>query len=274
MEQYKDLDFNLVYGGLENREGYYKRKVKLNDYLPQVIGGASEIAEMNAIEDDEFEVLWDFSEKQFYNRWILSADELGLKRYETLLGINGEGDLEDRRQNVWYEWNKYVKYTDRSLRALLDLRCGSRGYYMNIYYSRYVVRFEARIKNSMVDLRDIRRELRLIIPANMGIEIGVFAEYEIILRSEFESWPHPYNFTGNLICGDGTKGIIVEDDVIIRTDMDIRTNSPLYAGNETLYYQEPIYAVIERPEVIYVIDASEVYFNNEHDIVMQSGGYF
>lgn len=40
-----------------------KRIVDLNSYLPQVVGDAREVKEMNRVEDLEFNKVWDGAEK-------------------------------------------------------------------------------------------------------------------------------------------------------------------------------------------------------------------
>ena len=114
------------------------RKVDLNSYLPQVIGDAKEIIEMNRVEDIELTDIWKEADRNFWNRWILTSDERGLERYESLLQLEPEGSIDQRRRTAWYEWNKYIIYTDRSVRALLDGLLGADGYACLLYTSRCV----------------------------------------------------------------------------------------------------------------------------------------
>lgn len=170
---------------------------KTNSYLPRVIGDAKEVIAINEVNDNELASFWAYLNQIYYNRFICSADEEGLKRYERLLGIEASGDLEQRRRRVHYEWNKQLVYTDRSIRQLMTTLLGEDGFFMAIVYDKYTVRFEVRIsKRAGVSPAYIKKELRAMIPANMWIDFGVYVEARLILETSFDQYMYRYVLSG------------------------------------------------------------------------------
>lgn len=199
------------------------RDVKLNDYLPQVVGDAKEIKEMNRVEDFEFGILWGKAEKLYFNRWILSADDDGIKRYEKLLGLKPVGDLEERRKKVFYEWNKQVKYTDRSLRKMMADLLGEDGFSMVINYSKYTVDFEV-VVNKELNGYEIYKELREIIPANMGIHFSYGLYEDIILETRYGKATFTKVLCKEKLCGcnphDTKVGHAINIGICLETEYD------------------------------------------------------
>lgn len=227
-----------------------RRQVNLNSYLPQVVGGAAEIREMNRVEDEELTALWGHADRVFWNRWILSADEIGLQRYESLLGISPQGDLGERRKTAHYEWNKYIKYTDRSVRALLAQLLGEDGFYMEIYYDRYVVGFTIMLRGEATDVPGIYRKLRMMIPANMGIELAVEAATTLELRPEYSQYKFRYIMCNEPWCGmwpyPATKGLVFRTSVGVQAKDAMRTERIRMASPSSHTVRELIYPVEKR----------------------------
>lgn len=190
------------------------RVVDLNRYLPPVIGDAAEIREMNRVESEELNRIWEEADEVFLNRWILTATEKGLARYERMLGLAGTGDLEERRKAVHFEWNKYIVYTDRSVRQLLSQLYGPDGFLMEIYHSQYMVRFAMMIPNTSADLDDAYRRIRAILPANLGIEFAVQVQSDLAIETLFRFYAWKYLMAGERDCGTwphtATKGLLFD----------------------------------------------------------------
>lgn len=151
----------------------YLRDVDTNSYLPQVIGDADEVKRTNLAQDIELKKLWAMVNKQFYNRFILTADDEGLERYIKLLGQDITGTTEEKRRKVHYEWNKNIIYTDRSVRGILNDLLGEEAYDMDIEYGKYTVNFKIILNYTDVSPDYVYKELRLMVPANMWIKFTV-----------------------------------------------------------------------------------------------------
>lgn len=107
--------------------------------------------------------------KTFFDRFILTATSDGLSRYEKILGIKpGKKTLDERRREVFFLWNKQIRYTDRSMRAMLDVLLGKTNYRMNLYYNEYGFEITVFCEGEVnFDLGDLQKKVRRIIPANL-----------------------------------------------------------------------------------------------------------
>lgn len=255
---------------------FKSREVKLNDYLPQVIGGAQEIEEMNRVEDWELKNLWDSAEKLYFNRWILSCDKDGLKRYESLLGLKATGDLEERRRKVFFEWNKQIKYTDRSLRQIMTNLLGLDGFEMEIKYSDYIVAFDVLLRGEF-NLPEIFRELRQIIPANMGIKMGVFTTADIIFNTLFEAVRFPFFLSGEHDCGTipwyVNRGVQFETGIVINIKSEDAKQGLMFASEHTILNKQLINPCTGVDDEL-IIDSSNIYSKKVVYPALESAGYF
>lgn len=254
-----------------------KRKIDLNSYLPQVVGDAREVKEMNRVEDIELEEVWDHTEKLFYNRWILTADEDGLERYEKLLGIKPTGDIFERRREAWYEWNRYVIYTDRSVRKLMSLLLSEDGFEMDIFYNRYVVRFVVYVDEYVADLRMIYRKLRTIIPANMGIEIGVQTNDTLNIEPEYWQYKFKYIHCDETLCGlfpyPATRGVVFQSSLGIQNRADLRFQRLRMTSPRSNVQKELIYPT-EARERTYIFDGGDAETLPDMTKIVESGRMF
>ena len=223
----------------------YLRDVDTNFYLPQVIGDADEVKRTNLAQDIELKNLWAMVNKQFYNRFILTADDEGLERYIKLLGQDITGTTEEKRRKVHYEWNKAVIYTDRSLRGLMDVLIGPEEYLMEILYSEYIVYFNVILKATTPNTEYIYRELREIIPANMFIRFTVTFMTDLIFESSFYDLQIPYYICGRHYTGTvyeyETRAFMVDEGLVFENRLDKRDYS--YRLPSKKISQDEIYAV-------------------------------
>ncbi len=93
------------------------REVELISYLPAFMQKYKEPAATLGAEDSEFAIAWSEADKILYNRFIATADEYGIGRFEKLLGLYPaqEDDLESRRMKVQSRWVNKIPYTLRVL---------------------------------------------------------------------------------------------------------------------------------------------------------------
>lgn len=103
------------------------REVDLVSYLPPFMQGYKELTSALEAESPEFCVMWKAVEKVLKNRFISTADEYGISRFEKLLGIYPQSDdtLESRRSRVQSKWFSKLPYTLRILLQKLVVLCGN-----------------------------------------------------------------------------------------------------------------------------------------------------
>ena len=141
--------------------------------------------------------------KTFFDRFILTATGDGLARYEKILGIDpGKKTLDERRREVFFLWNKQIRYTDRSMRAMLDVLLGKTNYRMNLYYHEYGFEIEVFAKKGYQDDGSLYKIVRQIIPANLDISVkyGFAGEMDLITR--YGTYNYPAFLCGEHPCGD------------------------------------------------------------------------
>lgn len=254
----------------------YTREVRTNEYLPQVIGDAKEMIAINAVNDVELERIWKILNDAYYNRFICSADSEGLRRYEDIIGIPSEGSLEERRRKVHYEWNKQTVYTDRTLRSLMNDLLGSGGYFLEIFYDQYIVDFEVRIAPGSVSPDYVKKEIRRIIPANLGIKFGVYVETALIFETSYKQAKWRYILTGERNCGVipwyNAKGVQFIEGVVIGIKDEVFRNEFLRASEEAFLNKQRLNPrTLVDTEI--VIDNEVPFKNDKHYPVLESGSY-
>lgn len=148
-----------------------KRDVDIGKHLPQdIIGKGAEFTEIRNNENYELSRLFIEINRLLKNTFIMSADKLGLQHYESLLGEKIEGSLEDRRRKIYALWNKKTVWTHRTLITWLDEYIGRGNYELELRYNDYKIEFKVLVGSRYeVDEAWLRKQLRMIIPANLGI---------------------------------------------------------------------------------------------------------
>lgn len=103
------------------------RDVDLVSYLPPFMQTYKEPVAALEAENPEFQIIWKATDRVLYNRFISTADEYGISRFEKMLGIHptSEGTLESRRSRVQSKWFNKIPYTMRVLLQKLTVLCGN-----------------------------------------------------------------------------------------------------------------------------------------------------
>lgn len=107
------------------------RDVDLVSYLPTFMQKYKEPMVALDAENPEFNLIWLAADRCLRNRFISTADEYGISRFEKMLDIHPASDdtLEVRRRRVQARWLNSLPYTIKSLKDLL----------FNLYGKNYAV---------------------------------------------------------------------------------------------------------------------------------------
>ena len=102
------------------------RNVDLVSYLPSFMTEYKEPVLALEAENPEFDLLWIAKDRVLYNRFIETADEYGISRYESMLGItpSSQDTLESRRSRVRSLWFNTIPYTLKTLIRKMITLCG------------------------------------------------------------------------------------------------------------------------------------------------------
>lgn len=106
------------------------REVDLVSYLPSFMQSYIEPVAAFEAENPEFDLIWMETDKVLKNRFISTADEYGISRFEKILNIfpSTEETLEERRAKVFARWNERLPYTLSRLRKVLEAIVGESGF--------------------------------------------------------------------------------------------------------------------------------------------------
>lgn len=101
------------------------REVDLVSYLPPYMQTYNEPVAALEAENPEFILIWTATDRVLKNRFIETADEYGISRYEKMLGIHPSSDdtLESRRSRVRSKWFNKIPYTLKVLLQKLEVLC-------------------------------------------------------------------------------------------------------------------------------------------------------
>lgn len=109
------------------------REVDLVSYLPLFMQTYKEPVAALKAENPEFEIIWKATDKVLKNRFISTADEYGISRFEKMLDIRPTDDdtFESRRSRVQSKWFSKLPYTLRVLLQRLTVLCGNTDFKLN-----------------------------------------------------------------------------------------------------------------------------------------------
>lgn len=149
------------------------REVDLVSYLPEFIRGYKEPVAALEAEGHEFEIIWQAADRILKNRFISTADEYGISRFERLLGIcpSEEDTLESRRSRVQSRWFSKLPYTLRILIQKLVALCGDGGFVLKENFDAgYSLTLEAGLE-LYGQVEDLEALMDSLLPCNMDINI-------------------------------------------------------------------------------------------------------
>lgn len=145
---------------------------KLINYLPYVVRDYAEFKGISEAEQPEFESAWGSSDDLLNNQFISTAGNLGLSRWEKILGITPKGTdtLEDRRFRILTRLNEELPYTLPQLRTILETLCGSGNYSAEVMEGTYqlIVKIGLAAKNNFSDVESL---LDRVVPQNLIVTL-------------------------------------------------------------------------------------------------------
>ena len=102
------------------------REVDLVSYLPPFMQSYKEPVAALESENAEFNVVWTAVDRCLRNRFISTADEYGISRFEKMLKIypTADDNLESRRARVQSKWFNTIPYTWKVLLQKMIILCG------------------------------------------------------------------------------------------------------------------------------------------------------
>lgn len=147
---------------------------QLIDYLPPVIAETIEMIGITDGEQPQFDKVWNETEFILDELYVTTATNIGLKRWETMLGLPSSGTVEKRRQEILLILQSRLPYTETFLKNYLEDILGD--VLLTVDYGNYNVSVEVGSESEPL-LVSITSQLRQIIPANMQLFLAIMSEY-------------------------------------------------------------------------------------------------
>lgn len=152
-----------------------RRDIDISAYLPPFMVEYKELDKTLEVQNIELQRLEHRHWQEIDNRYITTADEDGISRFEELLGLAQikTATLEARRQRVLNKWNDALPYNYAYLVRLLEENCGSGNYeidFSKIKEYTLILKLNPMSKEGVVDLV---RKIEAILPANILIDDSV-----------------------------------------------------------------------------------------------------
>ena len=182
------------------------RKVDLISYLPEYLHGYKELRKIMEVQQAEIQKLEDITGALINNQFIISADEQGIEKYETMLGVAALDDdtLENRKFRILSRWNNTIPYTVSALKEKLENLCGKDGYILEVLNGEYRV-FVRIALTSKKNYRMVEEMLEEVIPANMVIDLSLLYNQHATLKkfTHRQLAAYTHNQVRNEVLADG-----------------------------------------------------------------------
>lgn len=155
------------------------RQTNLISYLPQFVQEYREIKQVMIGETPEIQILEDETEIIKNNQFILTCDEVGIRRFEILLGItpNPDDTLDARISRVITRWNDSIPYTYRGLIDKLNIMCGEGNYTILPNFNAYELELVVSLPLSG-QVEELDYMLDYMIPANIKVTSNNLLHHE------------------------------------------------------------------------------------------------
>ena len=166
--------------------------MRLKKYLPEFISSINEFQELDKTVSIEVDELREKLLQLQNNQFIETANNEGLSRYEKLMGLPSNGDIELRRFNILNKYNSTIPFTMRWLNNMLNTTLGKGNFLLDMNYNQYTLTISiAKSKEQLME--SLKRDLRKRIPANLVLNINVLSAIELDVYTGF------YLQTGDII---------------------------------------------------------------------------
>lgn len=150
---------------------------RLNKYLPEFVGSIKEFQALDHTLSQELNTLDHTIQEIQNNQFIETANEKGLSRYERLLRIKPNKDVDIRRFNILTKFNSTMPFTMRWLQNTLNSTVGQNNYLIDLDHTKCHLTISI-IKHKENIIDHLRQELEGKLPAHLVLSINILNPVE------------------------------------------------------------------------------------------------
>lgn len=150
-----------------------QREIDISRYFPALMQEIKQFQGIRDAENPEFRRLFKSMEQTLNRAFIDESDEAGIRRWERILNLASNGDLDVRKFRVLARMNEKLPYTMPILKQQLEFLCGSDGYSVELNNEEYTLQIRLAFLVSG-KLAAVREYLERIKPANILVKYGLW----------------------------------------------------------------------------------------------------
>lgn len=150
-----------------------RREIDVSRYFPILMKQIKQFQGIREGENPEFRMLFASMQQVLNRAFIEESDEVGIRRWERILHLASNGDLDVRKFRILARMNEKLPYTMPILKQQLELLCGSDGYTVALKQDAYTLQVRLVFLVSG-KLAAVREYLERIKPANILVQYGLW----------------------------------------------------------------------------------------------------
>ena len=188
-----------------------RREIDISRYFPILMKQIKQFQGIRDGENPEFRTLFQSMEQVLNRAFIEESDEAGIRRWERILNLASNGNLDVRKFRVLARMNEKLPYTMQILKQQLELLCGPDGYTVALNQEEYTLQVRLVFLVSE-KLAAVREYLERIKPANILVKYGlwnpaiILPEHQKIIFQNFRVSAFFWNgFGSDSIILNGTR---------------------------------------------------------------------
>ena len=188
-----------------------QREIDIFQNLPSIMQKIKQFQGIREGENPEFYMLFESMEQVLNRAFIQDSDEAGIRRWERILNLASNGNLDVRKFRVLARMNEKLPYTMQILKQQLEFLCGSDGYTVALNQEEYTLQVRLVFLVSE-KLAAVREYLERIKPANILVKYGlwnpaiILPEHQKIIFQNFRVSAFFWNgFGSDSIILNGTR---------------------------------------------------------------------
>ena len=184
-----------------------RREIDISRYFPILMKQIKQFQGIRDGENPEFCTLFQSMEQVLNRAFIEESDEVGIRRWERILHLVSNGDLDVRKFRILARMNEKLPYTMPILKQQLELLCGSDGYTIALNQEQYTLQVRLAFLVSE-KLAAVREYLQRIKPANILVQYGLWNP-AIVLCERQKLIFHNLSIKASFWNGFGSDSIIL-----------------------------------------------------------------